>query len=122
MICTTAYSSIESALTNFHDEIEKEEVVAFKAYLRQAIANFAAVDNSPNPPKIPAHSKPTKGNDSGSGKGKNVEKNVAVATPQIPKPPQTSQNTWVTVARNGQKKAHKTTRDKFRESLSSSDR
>lgn len=108
MICTTAYSSIESTLANFHDEIEKEEVVAFKAYLRQAIANFAAVDNSPNPPKIPAHSKPTKGNDSGSGKGKNVEKNVAVATPQIPKPPQTSQNTWVTVARNGQKKARVT--------------
>ncbi|KHJ30048.1 putative eka-like protein [Erysiphe necator] len=44
----------------------------------------------------------------GSGKEKNVEKNVAVATPKLPKPPQTSQNTWVTVARNGQKKVRVT--------------
>ncbi|KHJ36396.1 putative eka-like protein [Erysiphe necator] len=108
MICTTVYSNIESTLANFSDEIEKEEVITFKAYLRQAIANFAAVDNSPTPPKIPSHSKLTKGSGSGSGKGKSVEKNVAVATPKLPKPPQTSQNTWVTVARNGQKKARVT--------------
>ncbi|POS82537.1 hypothetical protein EPUL_006570 [Erysiphe pulchra] len=108
MICTTVYSNIESTLANFSDEFEKEEVVAFKAYLRQAIANFAAVDNSPNPPKIPSHSKPTKGSGSGSGKGKNLEKNVPVAIPQISRPPQTSQNSWVTVARNGQKKARVT--------------
>ncbi|KHJ35183.1 putative eka-like protein [Erysiphe necator] len=72
------------------------------------IANFAVVDNSPTPPKIPSHSKPTKGSGAGSGKGKIVEKNVAVATPELPKPPQTSQNTWVTVARNSQKKARVT--------------
>ncbi|KHJ35763.1 hypothetical protein EV44_g3374 [Erysiphe necator] len=85
MICTTVYSNIESTLANFSDEIQKEEVIAFKAYLRQAIANFAAVDNSPNspnPPKIPSHSKPTKICGSGSGRSKNVEKNVPVA--QVP--------------------------------------
>ncbi|KHJ36391.1 putative eka-like protein [Erysiphe necator] len=108
MICTTVYSEIESALANFSDEIEKEEVNAFKAYLRQAISYFAAVDNSPTPPKISSHSKPTESNSLGSRKGKNIEKNVAVATPQLPKPPQTSPNTWVTVARNGQKKARVT--------------
>ncbi|KHJ36260.1 putative eka-like protein [Erysiphe necator] len=107
MICTTVYSNIASALANFSDEIEKEEVVAFKAYLRQAIAKFAAVDNSPNPQKIPSHSRPTKDNSSGSGKGKNIELNIAVAIPQIPGPSQT-QNTWVTVARNSQKEARVT--------------
>ena len=108
MICTTVYSNIESTLANFSDEIEKEEVVTFKSYLRQAIANFAAVDKSPIPPKILSHSKPTKGSGSGSGEGVNVGKNVAVATPQLPKSPQISQNTWVTVARNGHKKARVT--------------
>ncbi|POS84807.1 hypothetical protein EPUL_004044 [Erysiphe pulchra] len=47
MICTTAISSIDSNLACFKDEIEKEEAVAFKAYLQLAIANFAAVDTSP---------------------------------------------------------------------------
>ncbi|KHJ33346.1 putative eka-like protein [Erysiphe necator] len=86
-----------------------KEVIAFKAYLRQAIANFAAVNNSPNPPKIPSHSKPTKICGSGSGRSKNVEKNVPVAITQLPKAPQVLQNTWVTVARNGHKKARATT-------------
>ncbi|POS82858.1 hypothetical protein EPUL_005237 [Erysiphe pulchra] len=70
--------------------------------------NFAAVANSPNPPKIPSHSKLTKGSGSGSGRGKNVEKNIPVPIPQIPRPLQTSQNAWVTIARNGQKKARVT--------------
>ncbi|KHJ31148.1 putative eka-like protein [Erysiphe necator] len=51
LICTTIISSIDSALANFQDEIEKE-VVAFKAYLRQAIASFAATDSSPSPPLV----------------------------------------------------------------------
>ncbi|POS82470.1 hypothetical protein EPUL_004991, partial [Erysiphe pulchra] len=42
MISTTVYSNIESTLANSSDEFEKEEVVAFKAHLRQATANFAA--------------------------------------------------------------------------------
>ncbi|POS84484.1 hypothetical protein EPUL_003544 [Erysiphe pulchra] len=37
MICTTTISSLESTFTNFKDEIEVEEVVAFKAYLQLAI-------------------------------------------------------------------------------------
>lgn len=37
--------------------------------------------------------------------GVDVENNVAVKIPQIPRPLQTSQNTWVTVARNGHKKS-----------------
>ncbi|POS82386.1 hypothetical protein EPUL_004785 [Erysiphe pulchra] len=40
MICTTTISSLESKLEKFKYEIEVEEVVAFKAYLWLAIANF----------------------------------------------------------------------------------
>ncbi|KHJ30925.1 putative eka-like protein [Erysiphe necator] len=67
MICTTAISSIENSLANFKDEIEIEEVAAFQAYLQLAIANFAAVDSSPTPPKIPSHSRPSKGSRHGLG-------------------------------------------------------
>ncbi|POS84279.1 hypothetical protein EPUL_003641 [Erysiphe pulchra] len=92
MTYTTVYSNIESKLANFSDEIEKEAQTLQRSII----------------PPIPSHSKPTKGSGSGSGRGKNVEKNVPVAIPQIPRPPQTSQNAWVTVARNGQKKARVT--------------
>ena len=53
MIYTTAISSIESTLAGFKGETEKEEVAAFKAYIQVAIANFAAIDKSSTPPKIP---------------------------------------------------------------------
>ncbi|POS82439.1 hypothetical protein EPUL_005781 [Erysiphe pulchra] len=68
MICKTAISSIESTLANSKEEIEKEEVAAFKAYLQLAIANFAAVDSSPSPPQIPTHTRPTKGDRKGKDK------------------------------------------------------
>ncbi|POS86016.1 hypothetical protein EPUL_001592 [Erysiphe pulchra] len=101
MICTTAISNIESTLGNLKDEVEREEVVAFKAYLRLAIAHFAAVDTSPAPP--------------------NGLNKVAIATPRTPmgvvakigkineapsilKIPKLTENTWATVARNGHKK------------------
>ncbi|KHJ31113.1 putative eka-like protein [Erysiphe necator] len=71
MICTTAISNIDSTLKKFQYEVEKEEVVAFKAYLRPAIANFAAVDTSPVPPQIPSHTFPSKSGAYGSGKSKN---------------------------------------------------
>ncbi|POS84848.1 hypothetical protein EPUL_002434 [Erysiphe pulchra] len=93
IVYTTVYSNIESTLANFSDEIEKEEIVAFKAYLRQAIANFAAL---------------AKGSGSGSRGGEDLEKNFPVAIPQIQRPFQTSQNAWVIVARNGQNKARVT--------------
>ncbi|POS85955.1 hypothetical protein EPUL_002856 [Erysiphe pulchra] len=41
LIRATMISSIDSTLANFTEELEIEEVEAFKAYLRQAIANFA---------------------------------------------------------------------------------
>ncbi|KHJ34397.1 putative eka-like protein [Erysiphe necator] len=128
MICTTTISCIDSALANFKEEIEKE-VVAFKDYLQSAIANFAAVDTSPTPPKIPTHSRPGKESSYGSGKGKNTTNKVAIATPRnmksvasfegtsqetskLPKIPQISENTWATVARNGKKKARVITNTK----------
>ncbi|KHJ32266.1 putative eka-like protein [Erysiphe necator] len=125
MICTTAISYKESALENFKEEVEKEEVLAFKAYLRMAIANFAAAENSPAPPQIPSHTRPNKSGGYGSANGKNGLKKVAIATPRapmgvaakirkiyeaqsLPKIPKMTENTWATVARNGQKKARVT--------------
>ncbi|POS85720.1 hypothetical protein EPUL_002654, partial [Erysiphe pulchra] len=84
MICTTAIGNIESTLENFKDEIEREEVVAFKAYLRLAIANFAAVDTSPVPPQIPSHTRPKRNGVHGSGNGRNGLNKVAIATPRTP--------------------------------------
>ncbi|POS83048.1 hypothetical protein EPUL_004366, partial [Erysiphe pulchra] len=55
LICTTFISCIDSTLASFEDEIEKEEVSAFKAYLGLAITKFAAADSSPTPPQIPSH-------------------------------------------------------------------
>ncbi|KHJ31243.1 putative eka-like protein [Erysiphe necator] len=120
LICTTMISSIDSTLINFTEELEIEEVMAFKAYLQQAIANFAAADSSPSPPHIPSHTRPSNGNINSTNKDKNSEK-VVVSTPRIALPlspnskpthevvlpsiPKTSDNSWATVACNGQKKA-----------------
>ncbi|POS82724.1 hypothetical protein EPUL_006204 [Erysiphe pulchra] len=122
MICTTAISNIESTLEHFKDEIEKEEAVTFKAYIRLAIANFAAVDTLPTPPKIPSYSRPNKGSGNSLGNNKNISKKVAIVTPQtpvgtaaklgrtnetlsLPKLPKTTEETWATVTRKGHKKA-----------------
>ncbi|POS84115.1 hypothetical protein EPUL_002931 [Erysiphe pulchra] len=104
MICTTVISNVDSTLASFKEDVEKEEVVAFKAYLRLAIANYAAADSSPAPPIIPTHSQPSKSNGSGSDKEKNALRKVAIAIPQniIPR---VAEKTWAIVTRNGQKKA-----------------
>ncbi|KHJ34047.1 putative eka-like protein [Erysiphe necator] len=122
-ICTTMISSIDSTLANFKEEVEIEEIVAFKTFLRQAIANFAAADSS-SPPLIPSHTRLNKGNGNSNHKDKDKDKNlkkVLVVTPYIvptpvlnrkktqeaalPNNPPANNKTWVTVARNGQKKA-----------------
>ncbi|KHJ34215.1 putative eka-like protein [Erysiphe necator] len=122
MICKTAISSIESSLANFKDEIEVEDVAAFKAYLKLAIANFAAVDTAPTPPKIPSHSRPSKGSRHGLGVDKIAANKVATAIPRsytginssskktqgthsLPNIPEKLESTWATVARKGKKKA-----------------
>ncbi|KHJ34842.1 putative eka-like protein [Erysiphe necator] len=90
-----------------------------------AIANFAAVENSPAPPQILSHTCPNKSGAYGSANGKTGLKKVAIATPRasmgvaakigkiyeapsLPKIPKMTENTWATVARNGQKKARVT--------------
>ncbi|KHJ33587.1 putative eka-like protein [Erysiphe necator] len=60
MICSTLISSIDSTLAIFNKEVESEEVVAFKSNLKLAIANFAAADSSPPPPRVPLHTRPDK--------------------------------------------------------------
>ncbi|POS82309.1 hypothetical protein EPUL_006571 [Erysiphe pulchra] len=125
LICTTVISCIDSTLASFEDEIEKEEVSAFKAYLGLAITKFAAADSSPTPPQIPSHSYPRRAKGHGLGKEKNFIKKVAVAkpwvmtsavlnvgketeAPMLPRIPLISEKTWVTVARNGHKKTRVT--------------
>ncbi|POS83255.1 hypothetical protein EPUL_005455 [Erysiphe pulchra] len=124
MICTTVISSIDSTLAIFTKEVEKEEIVAFEAYLSLAIANFAATDSSPPPPRVPLHSRLNKGSGNESSKGKRKEKNlskIAAATPRIapnqnpnlrigkdidpPRIFKDNDKSWAVVARNGQKKA-----------------
>ncbi|KHJ30941.1 putative eka-like protein [Erysiphe necator] len=122
MICTTAISGIESSLANFKDEIEIEEVAAFQACLQLAIANFAAVDILPTPPKIPSHSRPSKGGRHGLGNEKIAANKVAIAisrsiaslesslrktqgTSSLPKIPEKVGSTWATIDRKSKKKA-----------------
>ncbi|KHJ31544.1 hypothetical protein EV44_g3812 [Erysiphe necator] len=94
--------------------------MAFKAFLRQAIANFAAANSSPAPPLISSHTRPNKGKGNPNNKDKKSNK-ALIATPHIvptpvlnrrkthevalPKTPPTNNNTWGTVARNSHKKA-----------------
>lgn len=106
----------------FENEIEKEEAVIFKTYLRLAIANFAAADSSSTPPKTPSHTRPMKISRHDMGKDKIAMKKVAIATPPrllsgianggnikealtFPKIPHIGDKTWAMVARHGQKKA-----------------
>ncbi|POS84907.1 hypothetical protein EPUL_002833, partial [Erysiphe pulchra] len=117
LICTLMISSTDRTLANFTEELEIEEVVAFKAYLRQAVANFAAAESSPSQPHIPSHTHPNNCNGILSSKNKNIKntKKVVVAAPApnrkkyqeviLPKIPQSSEKTWATVTLNGQKKA-----------------
>ncbi|KHJ30210.1 putative eka-like protein [Erysiphe necator] len=118
LICITVISSINGTLALFEDEIEKEEVSAFKAYIGLAIAKFPAADSSPTPPHIPSHTHPRKTNGYGLGR----DKNVAIATPRDMKSAannvgkkketpkllkilQIGEKTWATMVRIGQKKS-----------------
>ncbi|POS82119.1 hypothetical protein EPUL_005750, partial [Erysiphe pulchra] len=78
--------NVDSTLASFKEDVEKEEVVAFKAYLRLAIANYAAADSSPAPPTIPTHSRPSKSNGSGYGKEKSAPKKKKARVSQSTKP------------------------------------
>ncbi|POS83818.1 hypothetical protein EPUL_005061, partial [Erysiphe pulchra] len=81
LIYSTVISYIDSTLAAFEDEIENEEAAAaaFKAYFELAIANSAAADSSPTPPKIPSRTRPMKISGYGSGKDKNIMKKGAIA-------------------------------------------
>lgn len=129
LICTTIISYVESGLTIFEYELEKE-VLAFKTCLGLAIAKFAAADYLPIPPRIPSDTHPRKANSYGLGKYKNFVRHVAVATPPVMKSaalnvgkeketprlskiPQIGEKTWATVAHNGLKKTRVTLSNKI---------
>lgn len=103
--------------------------MAFKVYLRLAIAKFAEVDISPVPPRIPSDIRTNKSGAYGSGNGKNDLKKVDITTPRtpmgvfakvgkmceapsLPKIPKMTKNSWATVSRNGQEKARITSSTK----------
>lgn len=96
MICAKIISHVESILTNFTEEVEKEEVVTFKTYLRLVIANYAAADFSPAPSKIPIQSRPVKGNTGSFSKEKRALEIVALANPKKIVP-QKVEKSWATV-------------------------
>ncbi|POS82704.1 hypothetical protein EPUL_005852, partial [Erysiphe pulchra] len=115
IIFTTTISSFNNTLACCKDEIEKEEAAAFKAYLQLAIANFGALDSSPTPPKIPSHSRPTRGSSHELRKDKTIGKKAAVVIPRsilsvdpsvrrtqvifsLPKAPQAVEYSWAIVA------------------------
>ncbi|POS83000.1 hypothetical protein EPUL_003799 [Erysiphe pulchra] len=98
-IIATRQCREHSTLANLNEDIEKEEAEAFKAYLRLSLSNIAAADSSPTPPRVPVaiatpriilSQVPSRGSD------KNAE---------LPKNPQSDDNSWATVARKGKKKA-----------------
>lgn len=120
-------SSIDNTLVNFK-EVEIEEIVAFKAYLRHAIASFALMDSSSSSSLIPFHTRPNKENVNSRIEDKKAKK-VLVENPHIaltsvlnrgktqevalPKTSTTNEKTWVIVARNGHKKARVVVGDKI---------
>ncbi|KHJ33952.1 putative eka-like protein [Erysiphe necator] len=123
LICTSVISNIDSTLADFKDEISREEATAFQVYLRQAISKFAAHDSLPTPTPPPIPSKSFQKKQSEIPNPKLPNKPIVVATPiMIPtstafhdpthvtqlRENSTTQSTWATVTRNGQKKTRVT--------------
>lgn len=77
---------IDVKLVNFKEEIEIEEIEAFKAFLRYAIAIFAAEDSSPTSPLFLSHTPPNKGSGNLSSKDRNVKKVLVVTHRTVPTP------------------------------------
>ncbi|KAI0999532.1 hypothetical protein K3495_g8662 [Podosphaera aphanis] len=120
-ICASLVCNLESTLSNYKDDLEKEEADIIRGYLQQAIARLAASESVPSPPKVPIHTKPVKSKNSNTAKENNGKK-VLVATPALSTLTggkqqnnalletikkgnnQEQQHNWVTIARNGHKK------------------
>ncbi|KHJ36233.1 putative eka-like protein [Erysiphe necator] len=122
MLSTTVINNIDSTLAVFVDEIEKKQAAAFNAYIQLAIANSAASDSTPSPPRIPTHTRPSMSSGSSTGYNKNVMKKVTIATHRnlvdtalnsanaqealnLPTIPKVGEKNWAIVARNDLKKA-----------------
>ncbi|POS84706.1 hypothetical protein EPUL_004114, partial [Erysiphe pulchra] len=110
-------------------EVDKEAIKKFvqKMYGENAPADLLhklqrSLGTETNPPKIPTHSRPSKGSGYGLGKEKTAVKKDAVAFPRntmvtdlslrnahgtfvLPEIPETAEKTWAIVALKGKKKA-----------------
>lgn len=58
-VCKSVTPTINSIFAQFRNELEDEKATAFKNYLRQTKACFAASKDLPKPQPAPAHSHPT---------------------------------------------------------------
>ncbi|RKF56784.1 putative eka-like protein [Golovinomyces cichoracearum] len=86
----SAVSNIESTLSNFKEDIEKEEASAFLSYIKLAISGFAASENVPQPPPIRGNIQPARSNKTIVTKQNHPK--VAIATSVIASSLQ--KNTW----------------------------
>ncbi|POS81842.1 hypothetical protein EPUL_006723, partial [Erysiphe pulchra] len=60
LICASIYSNIDSTLSIYKEDVEREEADHIRKYHREEIACLAASNNAPKPPKIPITSRPNK--------------------------------------------------------------
>ena len=124
MVCTSFYSCIEGTVASFQEGEEKEMTRTIHAYLGAAISQFASADSTPSLLGPLLQSSPIGANiNKTMGQTMNsvlpstspltsvVNREPAIKKPindALPNKPQESQNSWVTVARNGHKKARAT--------------
>ncbi|KAI0998193.1 hypothetical protein K3495_g10000 [Podosphaera aphanis] len=125
-ICSGLICNIDSTLSSYKVEFEKEEAETIRSYLHQAIARLAASEKVPLPPPIPTQLKPPRATKNTGSKETVTRNPVLVDTPRIipvrgpinttskPGPDKQpisippTENTWAKVAHNGYKRAKAT--------------
>ncbi|POS85592.1 hypothetical protein EPUL_002819 [Erysiphe pulchra] len=97
------YSIIDSTLSNFVDEVEKEEVDV-NLHLRQAIATFTATESTVIQPRISTHSRSHIDAGIGTGNDKSFGKCIAVTTPRTILKESLSDSDYQTTSGSNEKK------------------
>ncbi|CCU77489.1 EKA-like protein [Blumeria hordei DH14] len=97
-ICSTAISSVETALSPLSTGENKIFVDSIKVYLKEAIAQFVAVGPSTTPPVLPQ--RPIVATHPATAIPVAVPRNITKATAPLP-----LRSTWATVTRAGHQKS-----------------
>lgn len=82
-ICSGLICNIDSTLSSYKGELEKEEAETIRGYLHQAVARFVASEKAPLPPPVSTQSKPSRATKNTGSKEKVTRNPVPVATPII---------------------------------------